>query len=101
MYTAAKLDSNQCFMLLRLFLIQVEAKFKNADKAVLPDLIVEATPAHQLQQLWNLTAIEEGKLYSLPSFCTDYGGLQPDQEFGWGGISAAEKLRFIVRPANS
>ena len=79
-------------------LMQVEASFKNKGAAQLRNLVVEAIPAHQVQQLWNLTAMQEGRFYSLPSFCTDAGGMHPDQQFGWGGMFSAETLRFVVRP---
>ena len=79
-------------------MLQVEASFKNTGAAQLRNVVVEAIPGNQVQQLWNLTAIEEGRFYSLPSFCTDAGGMHPQQQFGWGGIFSAETLRFIVRP---
>lgn len=79
-------------------MLQVEASFKNLDSAQLRNVVVEAIPANHVQQLWNLTTIKEGQYYSLPSFCTDAGGMHPQQQFGWGGIFSAETLRFVVRP---
>ena len=86
---------------LAMYYLQVEASFKNSDSAQLKNLVVEAIPANQVQQLWNLTVIEEGRLYSLPSFCTDYGGMHPQQQFGWGGIFTAPSLKFVVRPSST
>jgi len=76
----------------------VEGVFKNEDDSQLTSLVVELQPADRVQQLWNLTAIQEGRTYGLPGFCSDNGGMQPRQEFGWGGIFSTKDIKFVVRP---
>ena len=80
---------------------QVEGVFKNEQDEKLVSLVVEFQPANQVQQLWNLTAIEEGSTYGLPPFCSDNGGMQPRQEFGWGGIFSTNDIKFVVRPGDN
>lgn len=78
-------------------LVQIECNVQSQQQ--ISDLILEVSPSTGVAQVWNLTSIREGSLYSLPDWSIKYGGLKPNQPLSWGGIISDPntRLRYLPR----
>ena len=78
--------------------LQIECNVVNQSARDIDDLYVELPRDSGVAQIWNMTEVRGGVLYSLPGWATQHGGLKVNQPLSWGGIVSNPNTRLRYLP---
>ena len=79
--------------------MQIECSLVNRGNQNIPDVKLNFSPNAGIAQIWNMTSVIEGKVYSLPDWSVRYGGLKPNDPLSWGGIVSNPNVQLKYTPA--